>query len=156
MVCFYSNHIKSAIYISTDPVTITQALITPDIINEGDNVKITCQAQGRPQPNITWNTIQGPGLFDIITTFLYNPSSGVYITTSVLSLSNVSYYDIGLYECLASNNPYDTGAVLATDKHSFKVTVIGEEIHSIIKQVLSIREYSILCIWLISELHFLF
>lgn len=66
----------------------------------------------------------------------------------------MTYYDIGLYECLASNNPYNTGALSATDKQSLKVTVVGEEVHSIIKQFFNIMQYSVLCIWLIIELPF--
>ena len=60
---------------------------------EGNNLQLTCEASGRPEPNITW-TKEKPGNQDNI---------GVVQEGKVLNITNINRNDSGTFTCTAYN-----------------------------------------------------
>ena len=60
---------------------------------EGDNIKLTCKATGRPEPNITWTKEK-----------LGNQGYTVVVQEGkVLTITNINRIDTGEYTCTAYN-----------------------------------------------------
>ncbi|ROL54681.1 Limbic system-associated membrane protein [Anabarilius grahami] len=65
--------------------------VSEDItVNEGSNVTLTCLANGRPDPSITWR--------------LLNPSAEALDVGEYLEISGIVRSQAGRYECKASND----------------------------------------------------
>ncbi|XP_066555226.1 limbic system-associated membrane protein isoform X2 [Amia ocellicauda] len=65
--------------------------ISPDItINEGSNVTLSCLANGRPEPSITWR--------------LLNPSAEPLDGDEYMEISGIMRSQAGRYECKATND----------------------------------------------------
>lgn len=59
----------------------------------GDNVRIICQARGKPAPSVMWLHNARP----------LSPSPRHRLTSRMLRVSNVGPQDEGLYQCMAEN-----------------------------------------------------
>ena len=59
---------------------------------EGNNLQLTCEASGRPDPNITW-TKEKPG----------NQTNIVVVQGKVLTITNINRSDAGNYTCAVYN-----------------------------------------------------
>ena len=64
---------------------------------EGDNVTLSCKADGNPIPTISW-TINGS-----LTAIKGNPRISFTKNKQQLTISNVERTDSGTYRCVASN-----------------------------------------------------
>ncbi|XP_026871964.1 limbic system-associated membrane protein isoform X1 [Electrophorus electricus] len=65
--------------------------VSEDItVNEGSNVTLSCLANGRPDPSITWR--------------LLNPSAETLDVGEYLEISGITRMQAGRYECKASND----------------------------------------------------
>ena len=60
---------------------------------EGSNLHLTCNASGRPEPNITW-TKEKPG---------NQGNAGVVQEGKVLNITNINRNDSGTFTCTAYN-----------------------------------------------------
>ena len=99
------SHVYSAIMSFNYPwsllVTVSLLLVPTHItrirgnrtVLEGDNMKLTCKAIGRPEPNITW-TKEKPGNQGYIV---------VVQDGKVLTITNINRIDAGEYTCSAYN-----------------------------------------------------
>lgn len=72
---------------------------SPVIVNEYDNVTMECQARGRPKPYIAWfrRNSNENNQTTLQSQILANDTDGQ------LRLLNISRYQMGHYECRASN-----------------------------------------------------
>ena len=74
------------------PTYITGISGEPTVV-QGDNLQLTCEALGRPEPNITW-TKEKPG----------NQGNTVVVQEGkVLTLTDINRTDAGDYTCTAYN-----------------------------------------------------
>ncbi|KAI0216224.1 Neural cell adhesion molecule 1 [Lamellibrachia satsuma] len=64
-------------------------------MNEGDSVQLRCDADGLPQPSITWLRANGKPLPSPINTFS--------LKENILNLTNLTHGDRGVYRCIADN-----------------------------------------------------
>ena len=84
----------------------------------GEQFTLTCNATGFPAPSIEWTlngrtyTIRDPSMVTITTT------EGLQFNASVIAVTNATFSDTGLYECVASN-------LVNTDTQSATVIVQG-------------------------------
>ena len=80
-------------------------VITPQYrqVSPGDTVRLRCEAEGRPQPSVTWRRADGARM-----------RSGVVVLGNTLDIASVSPRDEGGYICQASNRAgmRETEAVL--------------------------------------------
>ena len=86
--------------------------------NEGDTASFTCQATGRPVPNISWyynNTLLVNGTKYMITEMSLNTTT----INNTLTIMSVESSDVGTYTCNATN-------VVSSDTSSGVLTVNGE------------------------------
>ena len=84
---------------------------------EGDNLQLTCEALGRPEPNITW-TKEKPG----------NQGNTVVVQEGkVLTITNINRTDAGGYNCTAYNGfgkpENQTVSVIVTSEYALKTTI---------------------------------
>nr|XP_058961494.1 fibroblast growth factor receptor 3-like [Pocillopora verrucosa] len=74
------------------PINITEIRGEPTVL-EGDNLQLTCEASGRPEPNITW-TKEKPG----------NQGNTVVVQEGkLLTITGIKRTDAGDYTCTAYN-----------------------------------------------------
>ena len=70
---------------------------------EGQNTSITCEASGKPAPEILWIINSSP-LKNIPPSYIRGKlANNKYVSTSTLSLSPARRKDIGIYGCQAKN-----------------------------------------------------
>ena len=74
------------------PTNITGISGEPTVL-EGNNLQLSCEASGQPEPNITW-TKQKPG----------NQENTVVVQEGkVLTITNINRIDAGQFTCTAYN-----------------------------------------------------
>lgn len=99
-------------FVPPGPPEILLAPITPHI-DPGDTIRLTCQADGTPEPEIEW-------LLDnrriLPQTAALNDGKDVIIEEGLLVITNADPGDSGEYTCLATNNA-------GRASHSIKVQV---------------------------------
>ena len=82
-------------------------------VTAGESFMLTCNATGYPVPNIEWRqngtsyTIRDPSVITI------TPTDGLRSNRSVITITNATTSDTGLYQCVATNE-VDTGLENAT------------------------------------------
>ena len=74
------------------PTNITGISGEPTVL-EGNNLQLSCEASGRPEPNITW-TKQEPG---------NQGNTGVVQEGKVLTITNINRIDAVEFTCVAYN-----------------------------------------------------
>ena len=74
------------------PTNITR-ISSDTTVLEGDNLQLTCEALGRPEPNITWTTEK----------FGNQGNTGVVQEEKVLNITNINRSDAGTFTCTAYN-----------------------------------------------------
>ena len=84
---------------------------------EGDNLQLTCEALGLPEPNITWTT-EKPG----------NQGNTVMVQEGkVLTITNINRTDAGDYTCTAYNGfgkpENQKVSVIVTSEYALKTTL---------------------------------
>ncbi|XP_049598151.1 neurotrimin isoform X2 [Syngnathus scovelli] len=72
------------------------------VVNEGSNVSVLCQANGKPEPSISWKLI--------------SPSADLETNSEYLEIPSISRHRAGTYECRAVND-------IDTDTQTLDVTV---------------------------------
>uniref|UniRef100_A0A9J8A5E3 Ig-like domain-containing protein n=2 Tax=Cyprinus carpio TaxID=7962 RepID=A0A9J8A5E3_CYPCA len=80
----------SQVYLIVQVPPIIYKVSDDIIVNEGSNVTLTCLANGRPDPSITWR--------------LLNPSAEALDVGEYLEISGIVRSQAGRYECKASND----------------------------------------------------
>ncbi|XP_042627652.1 limbic system-associated membrane protein-like [Cyprinus carpio] len=80
----------SQVYLIVQVPPIIYKVSDDIIVNEGSNVTLTCLANGRPDPSITWR--------------LLNPSAEALDVGEYLEISGIIRSQAGRYECKASND----------------------------------------------------
>ncbi|KAG1927812.1 neuronal growth regulator [Pimephales promelas] len=92
LLMLYKILIKHGVYYErTSRVPAIIYKVSEDItVNEGSNVTLTCLANGRPDPSITWR--------------LLNPSAEPLDVGEYLEISGIVRSQAGRYECKASND----------------------------------------------------
>ncbi|RMX40395.1 hypothetical protein pdam_00023999, partial [Pocillopora damicornis] len=99
----YGNESKTA---NVFPTYITRIRGNRTVL-EGDNIKLTCKATGRPEPNITWTKEK-----------LGNQGYTVVVQEGkVLTITNINRIDAGEYTCTAYNG-FDP-AKIGTFQHEY-------------------------------------
>ena len=88
------------------------------ILNEGDTATITCQATGRPLPNISWY-LNSNSLVNGTKHTISEMSLNTTTINSTLTIMSVKSSDVGTYTCNATN-------VVSNDSSSGVLTVNGE------------------------------
>ena len=84
----------------------------------GESFDLTCNTTGYPVPTIEWRqngtsyTIRDPSVITI------TPTDGLRSNSSVITVTNATTSDTGLYQCVATN-------VVDTDIENATVTVQG-------------------------------
>ena len=72
-------------------------------VTAGQSFMLTCNATGYPVPTIEWRqngtsyTIRDPSVISII------PTDGLRSNSSVITVTNATTSDTGLYQCVATN-----------------------------------------------------
>ena len=74
------------------PTNITGIRGEPTVL-EGSNLQLSCEALGRPEPNITWTT-EKPG---------NHVNTGVEQEGKVLTITNINRSNAGIFTCTAYN-----------------------------------------------------
>ena len=88
-------------------------------VTAGESFMLTCNATGYPVPNIEWRqndtsyTIRDPSVMTI------TPTDGLRSNSSVITVTNATTSDTGLYQCVATNE-------VDTDTENATVIVQGE------------------------------
>ena len=85
---------------------ITSITVTDNIVVEGNNITITCEATGIPLPTIVW-TFSGSLLMSDsvnITTIATTGNGDIPRVTEILTIMNVSRALTGGHRCSASNS----------------------------------------------------
>ena len=98
------------------PTNITGISGEPTVL-EGNNLQLSCEASGRPEPNITW-TKQEPG---------NQGNTGVVQEGKVLTITNINRIDAVEFTCAAYNGfgkpEYQTVYVNVTCEYALKKTL---------------------------------
>ena len=104
--------------LTTFPPVLPQLTEFPELFNYvplGDNLTVSCTAEGRPTPNITWekndSSLMSSEIANIFITFSEGKSE--LIITDFTNSSN------GIYSCIATND-------VGTDAWIFQVETISE------------------------------
>ena len=106
---FSSLHIVAAVIVES-PMTQN--------VTSGESFYLTCNATGYPVPTIEWRqngtsyTIRDPSVITI------TPADELGSNSSVITVTNATTSDTGLYQCVATN-------VVDTDMETATVTVQG-------------------------------
>ena len=74
------------------PATVT-GISGEKTVHEGSNLRLTCEASGKPDVNVTW-TKEKPG---------NQGNTGVLQVGKVLTITKVSRNDLGTFNCTAYN-----------------------------------------------------
>ena len=98
------------------PTNITEIRGKPTVL-QGDNLQLTCEASGQPEPNITW-TKEKPG----------NQGNTVVVQEGkLLTITGIKRTDAGDYTCTAYNGfgkPENrTVYVIVTSEYALKKTL---------------------------------
>ena len=98
------------------PTNITGISGEPTVL-EGNNLQLSCEVSGRPEPNITW-TKQEPG---------NQRNTGVVQEGKVLTITNINRIDAVEFTCAAYNGfgkpEYQTVYVNVTCEYALKKTL---------------------------------
>ena len=90
--------------ISSPAVVVSPATLT---VNEGGSASFQCSASGNPEPAIAWSKVDNQ-----------SEITQSAVSSGKLQLKNVTGYDSGLYQCLATN-------ILGKDQAVAKLVVNG-------------------------------
>ena len=99
------------------------------VANRGDSLILTCAAYGTPQPNITWNRVDGGEFNASDMTQVAWFSNGTTFVVSSLTFCNLRIEDSGLYSCSAVN--YAAGEVVEVSRN-FSLLVQCECPHPVV------------------------
>ena len=104
------------------------------VVNETQNVNMSCIVFGLPEPKVTWSRFDTSNLstaamsgskFAIYTTTSYPPDGGVMVH-STLQVNSVNGTDTGNYTCTSENYAHGTNLPADVDEETFHVLVQSE------------------------------
>ena len=104
------------------------------VVNESQNVNMTCVVFGLPKPTVTWSrfdsnnltiTAMGNSKFTVYETSVVPVTGGVMVN-SILEINNINGTDTGNYTCSSVNYAHGTDSPANVDQESFHVLVQSE------------------------------
>lgn len=75
-------------------------MVSGIIVNK--TLQLSCRAESIPPPNVTW-LLNGSLVTNDNQSHFVIQTSGIFVKTSTLTITNVQYADRGTYQCMFSN-----------------------------------------------------
>ncbi|XP_011707109.1 PREDICTED: lachesin-like [Wasmannia auropunctata] len=97
------NYQTAFLEVVVPPNIISEETSDDLIVPEGSTAKLVCKARGYPKPKIVWQREDGAEIFSRVGPYKIKVKESS-VEGEVLTLSNVTRDEMGIYLCIANNN----------------------------------------------------